>query len=174
MEGTSIKYPIVKGSDNSFYLKHSLDKAYNSAGWPFIDYRNSNYLNDKNLIIYGHNMKSGQMFGGLKKYLNEDYWKEHKEISFDTIYEKGTYEIFAVCLAQVHYQDEDTFRYYDFIEADTEETYEEFLQNITQLSVYKNQELPEYGTQLLTLSTCNNYVEDGRLFLVAKKCRDAE
>ena len=74
----------------------------------------------------------------------------------------------------MHYQDEDTFRYYDFVEADTEETYQEFLQNISQLSVFMDGELPEYGEKLLTLSTCNNYVEDGRLFLVAKQCKDAE
>ena len=175
IEGTQIDYPVMLPKDDSdYYLSHNFEKAEDINGTLFMDERTNLIRRSTNVIIYGHNMKSGQMFGGLKKYLNEDYWKEHKEISFDTIYEKGTYEIFAVCLAQVHYQDEDTFRYYDFIEADTEETYEEFLQNITQLSVYKNQELPEYGTQLLTLSTCNNYVEDGRLFLVAKKCRDAE
>ena len=57
-----------------------------------------------NIIIYGHNMKSGAMFGSLKKYLDEDYWREHAQIRFDTMYEKGTYEVFAVCLAKVQYR----------------------------------------------------------------------
>lgn len=175
IDGTKIDYPVmITRNDPDFYLNHNFEKSEDINGTLFMDARTNLTYRSANVIIYGHNMKSGQMFGGLKKYLNEDYWRSHKQIVFDTIYEKGTYEIFAVCLAQVHYQDEDTFRYYDFVEADTEETYQEFLQNISQLSVFMDGELPEYGEKLLTLSTCNNYVEDGRLFLVAKQCKDAE
>lgn len=175
IEGTQIDYPVmITRDDPDYYLNHNFEKAEDINGTLFVDARTNLAYRSTNIIIYGHNMKSGQMFGGLKKYLNEDYWQSHKQIAFDTIYEKGTYEIFAVCLAQVHYQDEDTFRYYDFVEADTEEAYQEFLQNISQLSVFMDGELPEYGEKLLTLSTCNNYVEDGRLFLVAKQCKDAE
>lgn len=175
IEGTQIDYPVmITRDDPDYYLNHNFEKAEDINGTLFVDARTNLVNRSTNTIIYGHNMKSGQMFGGLKKYLNEDYWKNHRQIAFDTIYEKGTYEIIAVCLAQVHYQDEDTFRYYDFVEADTEETYQEFLQNISQLSVFIDEEMPEYGEKLLTLSTCNNYVEDGRLFLVAKQCKDAE
>ena len=119
-------------------------------------------------------MKSGAMFGDLKRYLDEDYWQAHKQIVFDTIYEKGTYEIFAVCLAEVQYQNSKEFRYYDFIQADSEEEFNDYLDHIIQLSVFTGTELPAYGDELLTLSTCNSFAEDGRLFLVAKKCRDAE
>lgn len=175
IEGTKVDYPVMlTESDADYYLRRNYNGENDINGTLFMDARTNLKQRSTNIIIYGHNMKSGEMFGGLKKYLNEDYWMEHKQISFDTIYEKGTYEIFAVCLAQVQYRDAEGFRYYDFIQADSEETFQEYLDNIEQLSVFIGTDMPEYGDELLTLSTCNNYVEDGRLFLVAKKCMDAE
>ncbi len=175
IEGTKIDYPVMLTKwDGDYYLKRNFNGEDDINGTLFMDARTELAPRSTNIIIYGHNMKSGQMFGSLKSYLDEDYWNAHRQISFDTIYEKGTYEIFAVCRAQVQDRSSDGFRYYDFIQADTEEEFQEFLRNIQQLSVITGTELPSYGDELLTLSTCNNYVEDGRLFLVAKKCRDAE
>ena len=59
------EYPVVKGSNNSFYLNHCFDKSYNSAGWIFADYRNKFDNTDKNIVIYGHNMRDGSMFGSM-------------------------------------------------------------------------------------------------------------
>lgn len=175
IEGTKIDNPVMlTKADKTFYLNRNFNKQEDINGTLFMDARTDLTERSTNIIIYGHNMKSGQMFGGLKKYLKEDYWQSHKQITFDTIYEKGTYEIVAVCLAQVQNQDSENFRYYDFIQADTEEEFQTFIQNIKELSVFADQEMPVFGDELLTLSTCNNYVENGRLFLVAKKCRDAE
>lgn len=170
IEGTNIDYPVIltrQGED--FYLNHNFNGEEDINGTLFMDARCNIADRSTNLIIYGHNMKSGQMFGDLKKYLQEDFFLSHKKIVFDTIYEKGSYEIFAVCLGEVHYKDENIFRYYNFIQADNEEEYQAFLDNIQGLSVFLSEELPNYGDDLLTLSTCNNYTEDGRLFLVAKK-----
>lgn len=175
IEGTKVDYPVMlTKTDADYYLTRNFNGQSDINGTLFMDARTDLGPRSTNIIVYGHNMKSGEMFGGLKKYLDENYWLEHKKISFDTIYEKGTYEIFAVCLAQVQYRDTTGFRYYDFIQADSEEEFQEFLDNIEQLSVFTATEMPTYGDELLTLSTCNNYVEDGRLFLVAKKCTDAE
>lgn len=175
IDGTRVDYPVMlTKADADYYLKRNFNGQEDINGTLFMDARTNLEHRSTNIIIYGHNMKSGEMFGGLKKYLDEDYWKAHKQISFDTIYEKGTYEIFAVCLAQVQYQNTEAFRYYDFIQADSEESFQEFLDHVVQLSVFSETELPVYGDDLLTLSTCNDYVEDGRLFLVARKCREAE
>lgn len=170
IEGTNIDNPIILNRDGGdFYLTHNFNGEEDINGTLFMDARCDIAERSTNLIIYGHNMKSGQMFGDLKKYLQEDFFSSHKQVIFDTIYEKGIYEIFAVCLGEVHYRDENTFRYYNFIQADTEEEYQAFLDNIRELSVFISEELPNYGDDLLTLSTCNNYTEDGRLFLVARK-----
>lgn len=170
IEDTKVDNPVMLTKGNrDYYLTRNFNGEEDINGTLFMDARTDLTDRSTNIIIYGHNMKSGQMFGGLKKYLEKDYWTSHKQVTFDTIYEKGTYEIFAVCLSQVQYRNESAFRYYNFIEADTEEEFDEFIENIKQLSVFVSEDLPQYGDDLLTLSTCNNFVEDGRLFLVAKK-----
>ena len=109
------------------------------------------------------------MFGELKRYLKEGYLEDHPTIQFDTLYEKGTYQIEAVCLAKVEYQGEDAFRYYTVRNLDSKNAFQTYLSNIQKLSVFDKKVDIVYGDQLLTLSTCNSYTEDGRLFLVAKK-----
>lgn len=175
IDGTKIDYPVMlTPNDGDYYLKRNVNGEDDINGTLFMDPRTDLVQRSTNIIIYGHNMKSGAMFGSLKKYLDEDYWREHAQIRFDTIYEKGTYEVFAVCLAKVQYRNSQEFRYYDFIQADSEEAFNDYLDHIIQLSVFTGTDLPVYGDELLTLSTCNNFTEDGRLFLVAKKCREAE
>ena len=71
IEGTSISYPIMKGKDNDYYLKHTFEGNYNAAGSIFIDYTNNSNFEDCNTIIYGHNMKNGSMFGLLRKHFKD-------------------------------------------------------------------------------------------------------
>ena len=66
IEGTEISYPVVKGTDNDYYLHHTFEKNYNSAGSIFVEYTNSSDFQDCNTIIYGHNMRNGSMFGLLR------------------------------------------------------------------------------------------------------------
>ena len=171
IEDTPIDYPVMQSSTDAYdyYLSHAFDKSDDINGTLFIDARNHIIDRDTNVIIYGHNMKSEKMFGSLKHYLDESYLSEHPTIQFDTIYEKATYQIVAVCLSKVEYQDENSFRYYNFLEADSEASFNEYLANIRQLEVFDQDINATYGDQLLTLSTCNNYIEDGRMFIVAKK-----
>lgn len=168
---TGIDYPVMQSSmeEPDYYLRHDFAKNDDSNGTLFIDARNDYISRDTNIIIYGHNMRSGMMFGSLKGYLDETYMNEHKTIEFNTLYEKSTYEVVAVGLSEVQYQDEQTFRYYNFLNADSEESFQEYLNNITQLSVFGEQIDVSYGDELLTLSTCNSYTEDGRMFVLAKK-----
>ncbi len=171
IEGTQIDYPVMQSEMDQYdyYLQHAFDKTEDSNGTLFVDARNNIINRDTNIIIYGHNMKSGMMFGSLKKYQDKDFLKEHSTIQFDTIYEKGTYQIIGVCLAKVKYQDEDGFRYYNFLRAKNETEFTDYLVNIQQLEVFEQALDASFGDQLLTLSTCNNYIEDGRMFIVAKK-----
>lgn len=167
---TDIDYPIMQSLEsNDYYLHHNFEKEEDKNGCIFLDMRNDYLERDDNLIIYGHNMRSGMMFGPLKNYLDEEYWKNHKTIQFHTLYEKEEYDIIAVCLAKVEYQDSDAFRYYNFLNAEDETAFEEYKKNIEELKVFSDAVDLNYGDELITLSTCNNYVEDGRLFLVAKK-----
>lgn len=171
IEGTTIDYPVMQTgeSQSDFYLHHDFNKKDSDHGTLFLDARNDFVNRDTNLIIYGHNMKDGTMFGSLPNYMDKDYWESHKEIVFDTIYEKARYQVVAVCLSKVNYQDDDSFRYYNFLNAGTKEEFKAFLANIQQLTVFDQTIDISYGDELLTLSTCSYYVQDGRLFLIAKK-----
>ncbi|TGY95150.1 class B sortase [Petralouisia muris] len=170
--GTSIDYPVMQAVPESsdFYLTHNYDGEEDINGSIFLDSRNDYEQQDDNLIVYGHNMKSGMMFGELKNYLDPAFFQEHKTIQFNTIYEKAQYEIIAVCLAKVPAEGEEGFRYYDFINAGNEENFNSFLKNMKKMNIMDGDLDASYGDRLLTLSTCNNYTEDGRLVLLAKKC----
>lgn len=171
IEGTVIDYPVMQtGKKNSdYYLHHDFEKKDSDHGTLFIDARNDYVNRDTNLIIYGHNMRDGTMFGGLKSFMDQDYFEKHQNLVFDTIYEKAKYRIVAVCLSKVNYQDDKAFRYYNFLNAQSKEEFNAFLANIQQLTVFDQKIDISYGDELLTLSTCNSYIQDGRLFLIAKK-----
>ena len=90
-------------------------------------------------------------------------------ISFDTLYEERTYEIIAVFLSQVYDSNEDVFKYYTFYEANTQEEFDLFYDNVKNLSLYDTGVSAEFGDTFLTLSTCAYHVKDGRLVVVAKR-----
>ncbi len=173
IDGTVINYPVLQSDseeNSQFYLTHSFAKKKDKNGSLFMDYRNDFVDRDTNIIIYGHNMKSGAMFGTLKKYLEKGYLEKHSKIRFDTIYERGTYEVIGAFLSEVSYQDEYTFRYYNFLNANNESEFEAFCVNVMQLDALKKGILDaKYGDQLLTLSTCSSYTDEGRMFIIAKR-----
>lgn len=169
IESTQIDLPVMQASDNEKYLDRNIDGAEDINGTLFLDCRDDYQNQSTNLIIYGHNMKSGAMFGGLKQYLESSYVPGHDKIQFDTIYEKQTYQVIAVCLSEVGYQDDGKFRYYDFIQSGSSEEFNVFLESVRECAVYDNTQDVAESDKLLTLSTCSSYVEDGRLFVVAKK-----
>ncbi|MCR5641159.1 MAG: class B sortase [Lachnospiraceae bacterium] len=170
IQGTNVDYPVVqKADDNEYYLNHSFDYSENSAGSIYVDYRSDIVNPNTNTMVYGHNMKNGTMFGSLKNYLEEDFFKEYRYIQFNTIYEHRLYQVVCVGLSDVAYQDEDSYRYYDFIQANNMEEWEAFVSNVESLAIYKSDITLAPEDEILTLSTCNSYTEDGRLFIVAKR-----
>ena len=124
-----------------------------------------------NMIIYGHHMKSGNMFGNLQKFAKESYWKDHPTISFDTIYEKGTYEVMYAFYSKVYDNDDLVFKYYQFINANSDAEFNYYMDEMKNLSLYDTGVTAKYGDTLLTLSTCDHSQQDGRFAVVAKKVR---
>jgi len=173
VEGTKVDYPVMQTvEDPSYYLRRDFYGKDSTGGTLFMDYR-CDYLNSTtNTIIYGHNMKNLTMFGTLKYYLEEDFFNEHKKITLKTLYEEREYEIVTVGLSKVVDEDDDTtYKYYDFINADTSEEFQEFYNAVHLMTVYDSAVDIDETDQLLTLSTCNSYTEDGRLFVVAKRIK---
>ncbi len=167
---TDINYPVMQTpSDPEYYLRRNFNGEEDTNGTLFVDYRCDIVNATTNTIIYGHNMRSGKMFGGLKRYLDYDYYQAHKTIKFTTLYAEEEYEIVGVGLSDVGYNDDGEYRYYDFIDAVTGQELQEFLDNIQSLSVYDETIDIKSTDKILTLSTCNTYKENGRLFVVAKR-----
>ncbi len=169
---TDINYPVMQTpTDPEYYLRRDFYGEQSTAGTLFVDYRCDIVNPTTNTIVYGHNMRNGTMFGGLKYYLDYDYYQSHKTIIFKTLYEEQEYEIVGVGLSEVGYDDDDTYKYYDFIDALTGPELQEFLDTIQGLSVYDETIDITSTDKILTLSTCNTYKEDGRMFIVAKRVK---
>jgi len=162
VNGTNINYPVVQSSDNDFYLNHQFDKSSNSAGWVFMDYRNSKITDEnKNTIIYGHGLKNRTIFGSLKNTLNSEWYNNQENLVVKTVDESNSYlwQVFSIYTVVTNN---------DYIKTDfsSDEDYIQFLELI------KGRSIKDFGVGLtkddkvLTLSTC--YTEDKKLVLHAK------
>lgn len=170
IEDTEINYPVMyTPNEKNFYLYKNWNKEDSKIGLPYIDER-CDIENSENLIIYAHCMKNGQMFGGLKKYKNKEYYELHKTIKFDTLYEEHEYEIVSVFVTKVFYSGENVdedFLYYDYLELEDEGTYQKFIENIQEKSIYKTDRELNNGDKFITLSTCDYSYENARLVVIA-------
>lgn len=169
IDDTNIDYPVMQTSNNEYYLDHNYNQEYDKNGSLFLDKDCDIVQRNTNLIIYGHHMKSGKMFGSLNKYSSEEYCKQHSTIQFDTIYEKGTYEVMYVFRSKIYNEDEIVFKYYQFFDAASEKEFDSYMQEMAAISLYDTGVTASYGDELLTLSTCDSSEQDGRFVVVAKR-----
>ncbi len=174
IEGTGIDYPVMwTRQDSSYYLSHNFEKEEDRNGLLVLDYRCDIGVGQQNYLIHGHNMRSGTMFGGLKKYAEQSYYQEHKYISFDTVYERGYYEVTAVFISQVFDSDSEAFKYYNCLDMSDEEDYRYFTQNIDKIKLYDTDATTQFGDTFIMLSTCDYSRENGRLVVVARRMEGA-
>jgi len=170
IEGTRIDYPVMyRADEDNFYLTHDFDRNSSRSGVPFIDGRCRIDPASTNVIVYGHHIKNGTMFADLKKYVSEAFFIEHPVIRFDTLYEQHEYRILAVFKSRIYEKGEEGFRHYDFIDAETENDYTIFIENIKGQALYETGVSASYGDELLTLITCGYHAPYGQLVVVAKK-----
>ena len=169
IDDTLIDYPVMQTVNNEYYLDHNFNQEEDRNGCIFMDYQCDVVRGCDNIILYGHHMKSGKMFGTLNKYSKESYFLEHPVIQFDTIYEKGTYQVMYVFRSKVYSEEEVTFKYYQFINAASEKEFNSAMNEMAALSLYDTGVTASYGDQLLTLSTCDYQEKKGRFVVVAKK-----
>ena len=169
IDDTNIDYPVVQTSDNDYYQDHNLNQEYDKNGSIFMDKDCDVLQPSTNFILYGHHMKSGNMFGKLDLYASESYGKKHSLIQFDTIYEKGVYQVMYVFRSRVYKEEDVVFKYYQFIDANSEQEFDSNMAQMAKDSLYDTGVTAEYGDRLLTLSTCDYQEKDGRFVVVAKK-----
>lgn len=167
IEGTNIDYPVMQTIDNpNYYLKHSFEKQYSDYGVPYVQ-ENCDLEFSDNCVIYGHHMNNGSMFADLCKYADEDFYRAHKTIRFDTLSGFGEYEVISAFKTAAY--SEQGFKYYHFVNAEDETAFNEYISKCKELAIYDTGVTAEYGDRLITLSTCEYSRQNGRMVVVAKK-----
>ena len=170
IDGIGIEYPVMYSpEDPERYLTRDFALEKSVQGLPFIDARCKIDPVSDNLIIYGHNMKDGSIFGNLDSYQNKDFCREHSLIQFDTVDGPQTYKVLYAFYDRVYYDDEKDFRFYDFIDAGNKDDFASTMSILAAKSIY-NMDVPtEYGDKFITLVTCSYQEDEGRFVVIAKK-----
>lgn len=150
--GTEVNYPIVQSAnDREYYLDHTIEGAEGLPGSIYTENLNTTTFQDKNTVVYGHNMRDRSMFGGLKYYADSTYMEEHKQIYIYTPEHIYTYEVFGA----VTYDDRHLLLSYDFNNTEDYQTFLDSLSQMRNMNTYINKERPvTTEDRILTLSTC--------------------
>jgi len=163
---TRLKYPVLQTPDEvNYYLYRDFDREDSDWGAIYAWEKADINAPSDNITMFGHNMKDGSMFATLNNYVNKYYWDDNSLILFNTLYEYHTYKIFAV------FQTTATlgqgFSYHQFVDAENEEEFNEFVSTCKKLALYDTGITPVYGDKLICLSTCAYHTENGRLVVAA-------
>ena len=175
---TKLDYAVVQAEDNDKYHRADIDGKYNDWGIPYVDFRVDQSKPSYNTVIYGHNMGDGTMFGYLQAYKKLSYYQQHPLISYNSVYRKDMYKIFAVVVCKA---DDPDFDYHNFIDSDSDAAKNEYIEKIMKRSIIKTTVDVKASDRLLTLSTCDYTFRDpdtnkliARLVIFGRAVRDGE
>ncbi|MBE6049682.1 MAG: class B sortase [Clostridium sp.] len=157
---TEISYPVVQTDNNDYYLKHNFKKENNSGGAIFISSNNREPFVEKNTIMHGHHMRDGSMFASLMKFKEEDFAKG-TPIYINTKDELLQYEVFSV-----FYETANNDSYQSGFTNDDQ--YLDYLNNLKGKSLFDLGKNLIKDDKIITLSTCDYDVDDGRLLVCAR------
>ncbi len=167
IEGTVIDYPVMQTvNDPDYYLHRGFDREYSTYGMIYMDATCDLKGECPNYVLYGHHMRNGSMFARLDDYKNKEFYEEHPVIGFDTLDEVGSYEVAGVIHLPASEIDLD---FLGLLAARSEEDYGRFIEYVKENAYYETGITPVWPEQLLTLSTCEYSVKDGRLLVIARK-----
>lgn len=157
VENTNINYPVVQSKDNSYYLDKDFYKKDSISGTLFMDYRNKS-IDDKNIIIYGHNMKNKTMFNNLNKFKDADFFKKNNKIKITLNGKEFLYDVFSAYIVESDY---------DYLKTNfnNESDYQNYINDITSKSLYKSPIKVNSNDKIVTLSTCTYEFDDARMVI---------
>ncbi len=168
IDGTTINYPVMQSPvDPDYYLYRDFYKNSSKNGCIYAQAECNVERPSDNITIYGHNSRGKIMFHDLSGYTQKSFWEEHPYIQFDTLKEHHTYQIIAVFKTSANL--EEGFPYHKFVEAGSAEEFDAFIETCKALSFYDTGVTAEYGDKLITLSTCEYTLNNGRLAVLAKR-----
>lgn len=177
ISNTKVDNPIYQTDNNDFYLNHNQQKKKSAYGALFFDHNNiiTENKTDSNLVIYGHNMINGSMFGTLKKFKSLDFYKANPTIEFSTLYKKSTYKIYAIFVLNASKADDNGYIYNisrnNFLNDDD---FNSWVNEAYERSIINTGVDVELGDNIITLVTCVNDFDDARLVIMARETRENE
>lgn len=160
VDNTNISYPVLQGKDNNYYLDKDINLNKLSSGSIFMDYRND-FNTDKNILIYGHNMKNKTMFSQLEKFKSNDFFNENNKVIIKTSDKQYTYEVFSA------YYVKSSFNYL-LPSFDDDVAYRDYLDTAKSMSLTKSDLDVTVSDKIITLSTCSYESKDTRTVVHAK------
>ncbi len=174
IEDTQVDYPVVqRSSDNEFYLHHDFFGNDNENGQIIMDAKCDPFTPSYNIVVSGHHMRNGSMFGGLDAFKQEDYWKAHKIVTFDTLMRRGTYVIMAAFYSADYDEYEEGFRYNADLRYKID--VDMWLDEVEENALYDTGITATFGDEFVTLTTCDHTRrDDGRFVLICRRVREGE
>lgn len=165
---TDVDYPVFQTPDQpNFYLRKDMDGNYSRWGCIYVREQCDVFRPSDNVVIYGHHMSDGSMFYSLDNYYKYSFWKDNQYFTFDTIYEHHTYQVIAVFKTSANLGE--GFSYHTFNDAANEAEFNAFMEKVHELQFYDTGVTAQYGDKLITLSTCEYSLDNGRFVVVAKR-----
>ncbi|MCD8026946.1 MAG: class B sortase [Clostridiales bacterium] len=178
---TQIDYPVLwhqaDSSTSQYYLTHNYKGNYDAYGSIFLDYRCTEGTNSKNIVIHGHHMNDGSMFGDLMNYGgttgNLDFYQESPTIEFDTPEGNADYKIISVFKTNTLSSQGEFFNYMvgNF---NSDQDFMDYVYNVRIRSLINCPVDVNEDDELITLSTCSYEFTNFRTVIVARKVRDGE
>lgn len=161
-----ISYPVLYSGDNEKYLRSDIYGEYHTAGCIFLEGLNQPDFSDQYNILYGHNMRDGSMFGSLKEYKEQEFYKNNEYFTLYTENMAYRYQIFSVHAAK---NGGEVYK----IGYQVDEEYQEFIDDLVEASIIDTGLHPEKKDKIMTLSTCTG---DGysQRFAVHAVCVDEQ
>lgn len=170
IEGTMVNYPVMQTPDEpawwNYYLHRNFDGDYEYRGCIYARECCDLLRPSDNIVLYGHNMADHTMFGELLDYRYYDHYRTHRYIQFSNLYERHTYEIFAVFRVSAN---PGNYEYYTYNEFGSQEEFDGFVSTCKSMCLYDIDFTPSYGDKMITLSTCDLSIDNGRLVVVAAR-----
>lgn len=169
IEETDIDYPVMYTPKRpEKYLRQNFYGKWAASGSLFIG--EGSGPDAPLVMVYGHHMRDGSMFGQLDKYQSEEYAKEHPIIHLDTLTEEREYEVVAAFRSRVYQVDEKgVFRYYRYADLSDPEEFARYLEAVKSAALYDTGVEPQFGQRILVLSTCSYHTQNGRFVVVARQ-----
>jgi len=158
---TVIDYPVVQYSDNDFYLTYLANRTWNPNGAIFLDYRNAADFSDRNSLIYGHHLRTGDMFSSLTQYKDQSYYEAHPVVQLYTALQDYDIVLFSGYLINPANE-------VPPLEFEDDADFTSYVDACKARSSFKSLVEVSASDVLVTLVTCDFAINDGRYILIGK------